>query len=74
MLEFKSEKRPKQPSITALGTRIKEYKKRCWTAQGKNGKACDAKIIELEELRSLEIAGNSGTPDWNRSIRDYTIK
>eukprot|EP00956_Cyclotella_meneghiniana_P021124 scaffold38020_cov52-Cyclotella_meneghiniana.AAC.1 len=82
MLEFenssaevnKLEKRPKQPLITALGTRIKVYKKRCWTAQGKNGKACDAKIIELEELRSLEIAGNSGTPDWNRSIRDYTIK
>ena len=82
MLEFenssaevnKLEKRPKQPLITALGTRIKEYKKRCWTAQGKNGKACNAKIIDLEELRSLEIAGNSGTPDWNRSIRDFTIK
>ncbi|KAL3791693.1 hypothetical protein HJC23_003950 [Cyclotella cryptica] len=82
MLEFenssaevnKSEKRPKQPLILALGTRIKEYKKRCWTAQGQNGKACDAKIIDLEELRSLEIAANPGTPDGNRSIRDYTIK
>lgn len=60
----------KQPTVVALGSRIKEYKQRCHKATGSVGHARDTKILEYNTLKQKEIERDGGTPPGNRSIRD----
>ena len=58
--------KPKSAYVTGMGARIRECKKRCWVASGKQGQAHKAEILPMDRLKSLEKVAEPGTPEGNQ--------